>query len=261
MINRVNGNEYHDYSQLKIPDAADKTGNGEKFSLNYQYAKENQEDEDEKAQAGEGKNAGISGGNGQRTVMQSGVRLELSGNVQSDSDTKRESTDRLRLSGQGLFNTIRSWITAFTQAVKGFLYKVWNDEAPPNVTVEENERGVEAAQEAGTVPDAGTKESTDGPERLTEEYLALKNLENLRNPEAAARQQLQHIKDKDKEIQKYLRSGNLEQVLNLVTQNGQKTMAKNSTLLTYYDRTGRITPLSASDQERILHGDRNVKKL
>ena len=58
-----------------------------------------------------------------------------------------------------------------------------------------------------------------------------------------------------------MRSGDMERVVNLVTENGQKTMAKNSTLLTYYDRSGKIAPLSASDQERILHGDRNVKKL
>lgn len=261
MINRVNGNDYHDYSQLKMPDAADKTGNGEKFSLNYQYAKEKQEDEDEKAKAGEGKDAKISGGSGKRTVMQSGVRLELSGNAQSDFDTKHGSVASTQSAGEGLFNAIRSWITAFAQAVKDFLYKVWNDETPSNVTVEENEQGVKAVQGAESVPDAGSTESTDEPERLTEEYLALRNLENLRKPEDAARQQLRHDADKNKEIQKYLRSGNLEQVLNIVTQNGQKTMAKNSTLLTYYDRTGKITPLSASDQERILHGDRNVKKL
>lgn len=66
---------------------------------------------------------------------------------------------------------------------------------------------------------------------------------------------------RDQEIQKYLRSGNLEQVITLLTENGHRTIARNSSLLTYYDRTGRLTSLSASDQERILHGDRNVKKL
>ena len=67
--------------------------------------------------------------------------------------------------------------------------------------------------------------------------------------------------EKDREIQKYLRSGNLDQVISLLTEDGQRTIAKNSSLLTYYDRTGRFTSLSASDQERILYGDRNVKKL
>lgn len=38
-------------------------------------------------------------------------------------------------------------------------------------------------------------------------------------------------------------------------------LAKNSTLLTYYDRQGKIKEVNVSDRERILHGDRNTKKL
>ncbi|MDE6845321.1 MAG: hypothetical protein K2J99_06090 [Lachnospiraceae bacterium] len=269
MVNRVNGNDYYDYSKLKMPDAADKTGNGEKFSLNYQRAQEEKEDEEKKDKAGEGEEAKITG-RGQRTVMQSGVKLELSGNAQSLSDIRRESTVHAQAAGQGLPDMIRSWISGFIQAVKDFIYKVWNDETPQSSTADTMTAGREAAvQDTDVVQGAEMVSSVvenvqagiNEPERLTEEYLALKNLENLRNPADTAGAQLQREKDRDKEIQKYLRNGNLEQVLNLVTQNGQKTMAKNSTLLTYYDRTGKITPLSASDQERILHGDRNVKKL
>lgn len=245
MVNRVNGNDYYDYSKLKMPDAADKAGNGEKFSLNYQRAQEEKEDEEHKDQAGEGKETKTNGRGGQRTVMQGGVRLELSGNAQSVSDMKREDAAQAHAAGQGLADMVRSWVSGFVQAVKDFFYKIWNDEAP------------ETPQDS--VADAETV--IEGPERLTEEYLALKNLENLRDPEETAKRQLQREAAREKEIQQYLRSGNLEQVLSFVTQNGQKTMAKNSTLLTYYDRTGKITPLSASDQERILHGDRNVKKL
>ncbi len=251
MVNRVNGNDYYDYSKLKMPDAADKTGNGEKFSLNYQRAGEEDENKDKKDQIEDGKKTrdnGV-GGNGQRTVMQSGVKLELSANAQSVSDRRRDNTTPMSSSGLGLFDTLRSWIADFVQSIKTFLYKVWNDETPQDIAEEE------AAAEKEQV------EGTDESERLTEEYLELQKLESLRSPEAAARQRLQREADRDKEIQKYLRTGNLEQVISLVTQNGQKTMAKNSTLLTYYDRTGKITPLSASDQERILHGDRNVKKL
>ena len=40
MVNKVGGNDYYDYSKLKMPDAADKTGTGEKFSLNYQRTQE-----------------------------------------------------------------------------------------------------------------------------------------------------------------------------------------------------------------------------
>lgn len=246
MVNRVNGNDYYDYSKLKMPDAADKTGNGEKFSLNYQRAQEEKEDDDKdkEGRTQDGNGVKVSGINGQRTVMQSGVRLELSGNKPFSPAAKGDNVSQ---TGQGLFNSLFSWAAVFVQAVKDFFYKIWNDEP---------------TQDTETETEVNADESDiSEPERLTEEYLVLNQLESLKNPEDAARSQIQRKAEQDKEIQKYLRSGNLEQVMSLVTQNGQKTIAKNSTLLTYYDRTGRITPLNVSDQERILHGDRNVKKL
>lgn len=41
---------------------------------------------------------------------------------------------------------------------------------------------------------------------------------------------------------------------------GQETYVKNSDLLTYYDRQGRIVKLSGADRNRILKGDRNAMK-
>ncbi|MCH5262304.1 MAG: hypothetical protein J1F42_05270 [Lachnospiraceae bacterium] len=244
MVNKVNGNDYYDYSKLKMPDAADRTGNGEQFSLAYQRAQEESEEKDEKDKEA----IDISGLDMQRTVLQDGVRLELSG--RGKSDVKRESLQQSQSAGPGLFDTIKTWFTAFVQSVREFAYKIWNDQ-----TLQEDT----TLQEGVSVQDE-TAESNE-PERLSEEYLALKKLEGLQNPEAAAGERLASEAKREDEIQKLLRSGDMEQVLSLVTENGRKTIAKNSTLLTYYDRTGKITPLSASDQERILHGDRNTRKL
>ncbi|MDE6748413.1 MAG: hypothetical protein K2K21_05025, partial [Lachnospiraceae bacterium] len=65
----------------------------------------------------------------------------------------------------------------------------------------------------------------------------------------------------DREIQPYLRKGDLNQVISLLTDNGKKSVAMNSTLLTYYDRNGKMVEINASDRERILRGDRNTKRL
>ena len=245
MVNRVNGNDYYDYTQLKMPDAADKTGNGEQFNLAYQRAQEEASDKDDKDEKGKLEESAAAKVGSPRTVVQSGVKLELSGSRQTDAAVKHDGTKQTDSVSPGLADTIRSWITTFIQSVKDFLYKIWNDPGQSENVV------VESAETA----------ESDEPEKLSEEYLALKNLEQLQNPEEAARQQIERETKKDEEIQKLLRSGDMEQVISLVTDNGQKTMAKNSTLLTYYDRTGKITPLSASDQERILHGDRSVRKL
>ena len=241
MVNKVNGNDYYDYTKLKMPDAADKTGGSDQFGLAYQRAQEETDENDKKDKPDE---LGAVQTGRPRTVMQSGVKLELSGNAQTRDAAKGDSVRRTRPAGQGLLDTVRSWVATFVQAVRELLYKIWNDQAP---------------QEDVSVQD--TTAETDEPERLSEEYLALKNLEELQNPEAAATRQIERETKREKEIQKLLRSGDMERVISLVTENGQRAMAKNSTLLTYYDRSGRIAPLSASDQERILHGDRNTRKL
>ncbi len=67
--------------------------------------------------------------------------------------------------------------------------------------------------------------------------------------------------ERDEKIRKHLRSGNLDQVISLLTDDGKRSVAKNSTLLTYYDKNGKLTQINASDRERILHGDRHVKTL
>ena len=66
---------------------------------------------------------------------------------------------------------------------------------------------------------------------------------------------------RNREIQQSLRDGDMEHVINLLTDNGKKTIAKNSTLLTSYDKNGRVVEPSASDRERALYGDRNTWKL
>lgn len=247
MVNKVNGIEPYDYTQLKMPDAADKTGDGEQFSLAYQRAQEETEDKDKTDKTEE---SGAAGAGKQRTVVQSGVKLELSGSGREALGTERSGTRQTQSMGQSLINAAREWIGAFVRVVKDVLYKIWNDPASQEDVM---------SQEDAAVPDK-TDDTTE-PERLTEEYKAVKNLERLRYPENTARHRIEREAERDKEIQRLLRSGNMEQVLSLVTENGQKTMAKNSTLLTYYDRSGKIAPLSASDQERILHGDRNMRKL
>lgn len=243
MVNRINGNDYYDYSQLKMPDAADKMENGEKFSLDYQRTQEEPEKKDKDKSDGNGEAKGI-GVQGQRNMMQGGVRLELSGDGLENTYARNREKGRTQEAGQGILDMVRSWIAAFVRSAKDFFYKVWND-APP------------AVEQIEGIPKEG--------EKLSEEYLALNPSENPKKPESLeatpGQKQFHGAVDQDKEIQKYLRSGNLDQVISLLTENGHKTMAKNSTLLTYYDRSGRIAPLSASDQERILHGDRNVRKL
>lgn len=247
VVNGINSNEPYDYTQLKISGTTDKAGDGEQFSLAYQRAQEETEENDKGEKIEE---SGTKGKSEQRTVMQGGVKLELSVNSQKSVDAVNSGNNQAQTAGQGLIDTIKSWVAIFTRSLKDFFYKIWNDPvSPKDAEIQEN---ASAAAET---------ERPDGSERLSEEYIALHYPEQMQNAETAPDKQIEYEKERDKEIQRLLRSGNMEQVISLVTENGQKTMAKNSTLLTYYDRTGKIAPLSASDQERILHGDRSTRKL
>lgn len=227
-----------------MSNAADMANDGEKFSLPYQRTDEDDEEKDKSDKAEE---SGTSALGSQRTVMQGGVKLELSGKKQDFTGARSDSAQHEQLTVSGIIETVKEWISAFVQSVKNFLYHIWNDQAPQ-----------EDVGEDVSVQDGKTQKEE---ERLTEEYRALKNLEELRNPEAFVKRQAEQETERNKEIQRLLRSGDMDQVVSLVTENGQKVMAKNSTLLTYYDRTGKIAPLNASDQERILHGDRSTRKL
>lgn len=216
MINRVDGNYYNDYSQMKTVNTIQ--DNGEKFSLDYkQESLHSEETEKEKKESKEAKN---------QAAERNGVKLELSQNSAYTSTKSEHTNDELKTQEKteqkSILGTIQEMITDIVQSVKDFFYRIWND--------------------------------TDVVQAPEEQEAIAKQLDL----EVARRSDEEWV---DKEIQQYLHTGDLPQVINLLTDNGRKTIAKNSTLLTYYDRNGRVVEPSASDKERILHGDRSSRKL
>lgn len=239
MVNRIDGNYHNDYIAAKTVNTVQDSG--EKFSLNYNQENlqtEEQEKEEEKEKTS--------------STERSGVKLELSRNGrQADVKWRPEKTgtqEQSQTTEYSFLDTLQKFITDFIQAVKMILNRIWNDPEPEDTV-----------QSSDVTPEEA--------ERYTEEYLALKGLTRpemtgaVTEPEIISANKTQTAVDKDAEIQKYLHTGNLDQVISLLTDNGQKTVAKNSNLLTYYDRNGRLTQINASDKERILHGDRNTKEL
>lgn len=58
-----------------------------------------------------------------------------------------------------------------------------------------------------------------------------------------------------------LKSGSLQQIEQLLTRNGARQPARNSDLLTFYDRFGKLIELDETERHRVLFGDKNVMKL
>lgn len=248
MIYRVGDgdNPAYDYSSQLKP--AKNAESQEKFSLDRQKEQEYTAKKEEK---GEDKKLHEKPGVHSKTL--DGVKLELSGGrdtKQSEQSPKVQST-----SGTSFFSVVQSLFAA----IKDFFYRVWNDEPAESfsedVTPEEAERYTEEYYAMKGISPERTEEKAETSHSETEADLTAEfPLETPQNHEAyqAAR---------DAKIRGHLRSGNLEQVISLLTDDGRRSVAKNSTLLTYYDKNGKLTQINASDRERILHGDRNVRKL
>lgn len=246
MIYRVGDgdNPAYDYSSQLKP--AKNTESQEKFSLDRQKEQTVPKKKEEK---GEDKKLHEKPG---ADIRKQGVRLELSG--RKDDGNEQDHEESHSASGAGeqsgfLFEFLKSLV----QSVRDFLYRLWN-ESPAETVISEDVTPEEA-------------------ERYTQEYYKLKGIDpqtvNAVNrdtdayPETVEPEADWKAKEaeRDEKIRKQLRSGNLEQVINLLTDDGRRSVAKNSTLLTYYDKSGKLTQINASDRERILHGDRHVRKL
>lgn len=223
MIYRVGDgdNPAYDYSSQLKP--AKNAEGQEKFSLDRQKEQTVPEKKEEK---GEDKKLHEKPG---VDIRKQGVRLELSGKGMQGSEAEEGA-----VSGDKTADTrpgsVVSFFRGLLQSVRDFLYQIWNEPSSETVISE----------------DVTPEEA----ERYTQEYYKIKGID----PE-------EQEAERDEKIRRQLRSGNLEQVMSLLTDDGRRTMAKNSTLLTYYDKSGKLTQLNASDRERILHGDRNVRKL
>lgn len=249
-IDRIDGNKYYEYTKIKNLNVSDAD---EKFSLDYKQNELSPEAKDKKDTKDDKKVSEQEMGG---AAKQNGVRLEISQNGRlAATDKHRQTAQAKKVFGAGmspaaLLESVKEFVTGAVAAVKDFFYKIWNDPQPEDssaaVRTDENELFQQTGSNA-----VQTIQDTDASEPDASEESGQDTAASYRMKEAKL----------DKEIQPYLRNGDLEQVISLLTDNGRRASARNSTLLTYYDRNGRMIEPNASDRERILYGDRNTRKL
>lgn len=232
MINKVDGNHYNVYTQqksLKIPSA------GEKFNLDL---KRDELASGDKTERGLSEEAG-------RQEEQLGVKLELSDNGRAASHERQEQTAKTQESGKKgqyvLLENIQDFVSKILVAVQNFLHRIW-DSPPEEPAVQELQEAMEPAVVISELESVPIEE---------EDVVPVEEGDDFPMDEAS----------RDRQIQQSLRSGNLSQAISFLTENGKRTLAKNSTLLTSYDKNGRIVETSASDRQRVLYGDKNSLKL
>lgn len=245
-IDRIDGNKYYEYTKIKnlnLPDT------DEKFSLDYRQ-------DDPKSEIKEKKDKTEEGTETKQPEVHNGVRLDISNSARTGTVVPKARVNTAKeqiqdaFSPSALLTSVRDFVAAAIATVKEFFYKIWNDPQPVNENPEMTEQ-IAAREET-----AENMAGTTGAEQTTEAQP-----DAFDTPLDALNAYHQHEELLDREIQPYLRSGDLNQVISLLTDNGKKAAARNSTLLTYYDRNGRMVEPNASDRERILYGDRNTRKL
>lgn len=270
MINRVDGNNYYVYTKqksLEIP------SEGEKFNLDLKR--------DEVASEGKDRTDGGLSEKAKREE-QTGVKLELSSSGQFASAERQKQSEKTKEQAASeqkpLLETIQEFVVKAISAVQDFLRRIWNDQPAEGVSQESLNTEDLVLEATELMEAAGGSEAADSADSM-ELSASIEPLETADAVETGERQEIINITEskhipKDGEnvfpmdeesrnrmIQQSLRSGDMARVISLLTENGKRTIAKNSTLLTSYDKNGRVVESDASDRQRVLYGDRNSLKL
>ncbi len=260
MVNRIDNHDPYEYPRIQNANPRGRIEAGEKFSLDY--GKDTDlADKEQKAKIGQT----APDAERDRQAERDGVRLELSGQGQK---TLRHAETEARDAGpagagktqQPLWVSLRDTVRAVAEGIRTLLRRLWYD-APREENPEADaaaENIAEEIQDTGPAPESAEDIRQDV--RESDRIAAAQEIPAPTAEELTVRMRSEEARI-DREVQPYLRSGDLSQVVSLLTDNGRKTVAHNSTLLTYYDRQGNVIEPSASDRERILHGDRNARKL
>lgn len=66
---------------------------------------------------------------------------------------------------------------------------------------------------------------------------------------------------RDTKIRKALSEGNRDEFRSLISDDGKRQPARNTSMLTTYDSSGQLVNINPSDENKILHGDRHTTKL
>lgn len=131
-------------------------------------------------------------------------------------------------------------------------HSIWDDSSKANDAskAEASEKTLDSMKEA------------DSAEAFLSEEAAKAPFDSEAEPKenGAAFPQTTFSKETDSRIRAALKSGRQDEFRSLLTDGGSRIPARNSSLLTYYDRTGKLVDLDPSNRYRILHSDKRSRK-
>lgn len=241
MVDKVSNLKYYDYNKVS-QQKRESTGTSE-FNLNlgkegviYEKGQQKPEKAKEPSLEQEGQGIGASGG--------AGVKLEISSRGYEKSARHKQ--------GISLIDEVRKYAALAVDFLKSIWDKVWNEnpkakEAEFPEVLEEKMSGQEGfVEETGLSLLDGGKEPDGLQEGLFQRKLSNEIAESIYTQE---------------EIRQIFRRGDQKEIEDFLSNHGKRRLARNTGLLTQYDRKGVIVGINSSDQDLILHGNKNQIKL
>ncbi len=237
MVDPINNRGYYEYRRVNTKT---ETGleNGEKFSLDYEHT-ETESDKDGKEKTKVEADGVIAEFSSQSQSQYGGI-----GSGKKTAADAEETVDFGRAAEQvkGFIGELVRTITAFFHNVKSALIDFWNSDS--GAAAADGEAEAESPEQVIDVTELS--QEINGEDGINN---GINTIEVEGVIERPADRKPPEMKDRKAEAEAYLEN---EEKMN--------RYVKNSDLLTYYDRSGRIVQMNGSDKNRILHGDSRTSR-
>lgn len=261
MIDKVSNQKYYEYSKIN----QQKRGSTESSEFNLDlgnqgviYEKGSQKKSEKSKGAAatkEGQKAGA------RT--NAGVKAEISRQAYKRMETKKQ--------GASLVEGVQKYVAIAIGFLKSLWDKVWNDNAAspkedfPEILegkmAEKNGAGnTGAADPTSFFGGMQTSETEDGPQKPEDR----KNIAGRLWDRLSKTEEPGAVEGPDytqEEIRRIFRRGNRQEIEDFLSDHGRRHLAKNTELLTQYDKKGAIVGIDHAEKELILFGNKNEIRL
>lgn len=231
MIDRINNQKYYEYS--KVNQQKRETTESSEFNLNLGkegviYEKSEQKKSSKAKQAEPAENDAKSSS----TQGVQGVNLQMSTKGMERTGEEKKQTSWME--------QVKRYAVVAVDFLKAVWDKIWNDHTPSQ---EEFPEVLEKKME-GTQAIHGTEEAVSPTGIMAAEKRHTSTV--AERPEYT-----------QEDIRRMFQRGNRREIEDFLSDYGQKRLARNTELLTQYDRSGSLVGISQSDKELILYGDKS----
>lgn len=273
MIDPIQNQPYQEYNPNRVAPKPSNTGaNGEKFSLDYADEGVLYEPFDKETDAKTDRAKKESSGS-----FRQAAALEL-----SELSGSKETPAEKPAGGQfSLTDTLRAFFNRAVTAIKKLWHIVWEstpkdaenaasteDEAMNAISAEDEAMHAVSAEDETMHAVSETDEAVNAGFAVDEaanaisasNETAIAQTETVLPGSASKPNPSDLHAPNDPAILNALKSGDSAGFNALLSEDGRRSPARNSSLLTYYDSKGNLISPDASVQQRVLHGDRGSIK-